>query len=64
MLGHEAPHVGLEFAVAVSQGGLDLAADITVQSAAELDLAPGSDVTFVAKASEVAVHRTSGVAPR
>ena len=35
-----------------------LAADITVQSAAELDLAPGTSVVFSVKASEVAVHRT------
>jgi molybdate transport system ATP-binding protein len=35
-----------------------LAADITVQSAAELDLAPGMPVVFAVKASEVAVYRT------
>ncbi len=35
-----------------------LAADITVQSAAELDLAPGAQVVFAVKASEVAVYRT------
>lgn len=34
-----------------------LAADVTVQSAAELDLAPGVPVIFAVKASEVAVHR-------
>jgi molybdate transport system ATP-binding protein len=33
-----------------------LAADITVQSAAELDLAPGTPVVFAVKASEVAVY--------
>ncbi len=36
-----------------------LAADITVRSAAELDLAPGARVVFAVKASEVAVYRTS-----
>ena len=35
-----------------------LAADITVQSAAELDLAPGTPVVFAVKASEVAVYRS------
>jgi molybdate transport system ATP-binding protein len=35
-----------------------LAADVTVQSAAELDLAPGTPVVFAVKASEVAVYRT------
>ncbi|GAB6986486.1 sulfate/molybdate ABC transporter ATP-binding protein [Nocardioides pyridinolyticus] len=35
-----------------------LAADVTVQSAAELDLAPGTPVVFVVKANEVAVYRT------
>ncbi|GAA4380602.1 sulfate/molybdate ABC transporter ATP-binding protein [Nocardioides caricicola] len=34
-----------------------LAADLTVQAAAELDLAPGSEVVFAVKASEVAVYR-------
>jgi molybdate transport system ATP-binding protein len=34
-----------------------LTADITVQSAAELDLAPGASVVFAVKASEVAVYR-------
>ncbi|MGB0099828.1 MAG: ATP-binding cassette domain-containing protein [Nocardioides sp.] len=34
-----------------------LAADVTVQSAAELDLAPGTPVVFAIKASEVAIHR-------
>jgi molybdate transport system ATP-binding protein len=33
-----------------------LAADITVQSAAELDLTPGTTVVFAVKASEVAVY--------
>lgn len=36
----------------------DLAADITTYAAAELDLAPGTPVTFSVKASEVAVYRT------
>jgi molybdate transport system ATP-binding protein len=36
----------------------DLSADVTVLAAAELDLAPGSEVTFTVKASEVAVYRT------
>ena len=35
-----------------------LAADITVQAAAELDLAPGTHVVFAVKASEVAVYRS------
>ena len=34
-----------------------LAADITLRSAAELDLAPGAPVVFAVKASEVAVYR-------
>jgi molybdate transport system ATP-binding protein len=34
----------------------DLAADITVQAAADLELAPGSRVTFTVKATEVAVY--------
>ena len=34
-----------------------LAADITVQSAAELDLAPGTPVVFAVKATEVSVYR-------
>ncbi|MFC4783320.1 sulfate/molybdate ABC transporter ATP-binding protein [Nocardioides sp. MAHUQ-72] len=36
----------------------DLAAEITVHAAAELDLAPGSRVVFNVKASEVTVYRT------
>lgn len=35
-----------------------LAADVTVQSAAELDLTPGVRVVFAVKASEVSVYRT------
>ena len=35
-----------------------LAADVTVQSAAELDLAPGVRVVFAVKANEVSVYRT------
>jgi molybdate transport system ATP-binding protein len=34
----------------------DLAADVTLQAVAELDLAPGARVTFVVKATEVAVY--------
>lgn len=34
----------------------DLAADVTLAAAAELDLAPGRDVVFVVKATEVVVH--------
>jgi molybdate transport system ATP-binding protein len=34
-----------------------LAADLTVQAVAELDLVPGSQVVFAVKASEVAVYR-------
>ncbi|MBZ5741318.1 sulfate/molybdate ABC transporter ATP-binding protein [Nocardioides mangrovi] len=37
-----------------------LAADITVHAAADLDLAPGSDVVFVVKASEVTVYGNAG----
>jgi molybdate transport system ATP-binding protein len=36
----------------------DLAAEVTVLAAAELDLTPGVRVTFSVKASEVAVYRT------
>ena len=36
----------------------DLAAEVTLLAAAELDLAPGARVTFSVKASEVAVYRT------
>ena len=35
-----------------------LAADVTLQSAAELDLVPGGSVVFAVKASEVAVYRS------
>ncbi len=35
-----------------------LAADLTIQAAAELDLAPGTSVVFAVKASEVAVYRS------
>nr|WP_179519691.1 ABC transporter ATP-binding protein [Nocardioides perillae] len=35
----------------------DLAAEVTVQAAAELDLAPGDRALFAVKATEVAVHR-------
>ena len=35
----------------------DLSADVTAQAVAELDLAPGAEVTFSVKASEVAVYR-------
>jgi molybdate transport system ATP-binding protein len=34
----------------------DLAADVTVQAAADLELAPGSRVTFTVKATEVSVY--------
>jgi molybdate transport system ATP-binding protein len=34
----------------------ELSADITTTSAADLALAPGDEVTFVVKASEVAIH--------
>ena len=34
----------------------ELAADVTVQAAADLELAPGSRVTFIVKATEVAVY--------
>jgi molybdate transport system ATP-binding protein len=36
----------------------DLAAEVTVLAAAELDLAPGTRVVFAVKASEVAIYRT------
>jgi molybdate transport system ATP-binding protein len=35
-----------------------LSADVTVQSAAELDLAPGTPAVFAVKASEVSIYRT------
>ncbi len=35
----------------------DLSADVTAQAVAELDLAPGAEVTFSVKANEVAVYR-------
>ena len=34
----------------------DLAADVTVQAAADLELVAGSRVTFTVKATEVAVY--------
>ena len=34
----------------------ELAADVTVQAAADLELAPGSRVTFTVKATEVLVY--------
>ena len=34
----------------------ELAADVTVQAAADLELVPGSRVTFTVKATEVAVY--------
>ena len=34
----------------------ELAADVTVQAAADLELAPGSPVTFTVKATEVSVY--------
>ena len=39
-------------------GGVPLAADITPESTADLALAPGSQVTFVVKATEVAIYGT------
>ena len=38
-------------------GGQSLAADVTVQSVAALELAAGQQVTFTVKATEVAVYR-------
>ena len=35
----------------------DLSADVTAQAVAELDLAPGAEVTFSVKANEVSVYR-------
>jgi molybdopterin-binding protein len=35
-----------------------LAAEVTLRSAAELDLAPGARVVFAVKASEVSVYGT------
>ncbi len=35
----------------------DLSADVTAQAVAELDLAPGVEVTFSVKANEVSVYR-------
>ncbi|MFZ2177607.1 MAG: ATP-binding cassette domain-containing protein [Rhodococcus sp. (in: high G+C Gram-positive bacteria)] len=43
--------------LASEEGGrLDLSADVTASSVAELDLVPGLDVFFVVKATEVALH--------
>ena len=36
----------------------ELSADVTAQAVAELDLAPGAEVTFSVKATEVAVYRS------
>ncbi len=36
----------------------DLVAEVTLSAAADLDLAPGSHLTFVVKATEVSVYRT------
>ncbi len=41
--------------------GQSLAADVTVQSVAALELAAGQEVTFTVKATEVAVYRLAGV---
>ena len=38
----------------------DLSADVTAQAVAELDLAPGTEVTFSVKANEVSVYRLEG----
>ena len=35
----------------------ELSADVTAQAVAELDLVPGTEVTFSVKANEVAVYR-------
>jgi molybdate transport system ATP-binding protein len=43
--------------VRATTGGQSLAADVTVQSVAALELAAGQDVTFTVKATEVAVYR-------
>ena len=40
--------------------GQSLAADVTVQSVAALELAAGQEVTFTVKATEVAVYRLDG----
>jgi molybdate transport system ATP-binding protein len=45
--------------VRATADGLLLAADVTVQSVAALDLAAGQRVTFSVKATEVAVYRTA-----
>ncbi len=41
------------------RGRLELSADVTAESVAELDLVPGLDVFFVVKATEVAIHAVS-----
>ena len=43
--------------VRADAGGQSLAADVTVQSVAALELAAGQQVTFTVKATEVAVYR-------
>ncbi len=45
---------GEQFRVRTAQ----LSADVTVAAVAELDLAPGADVVFAVKASEVAIYRS------
>ncbi|AOW95209.1 molybdenum ABC transporter ATP-binding protein [Rhodococcus sp. WMMA185] len=42
-------------------GRLELSADVTVASVAELDLVPGANVFFVIKAAEVALHAARAV---
>ena len=44
------------------KGGPMLAADVTPAAIAELELAPGVQVTLAVKATEVAVHRADAVA--
>jgi molybdate transport system ATP-binding protein len=41
-----------------------LAADVTPQAVAELDLVPGSEVSYAVKATEVAVHAAPPLTPR
>jgi molybdate transport system ATP-binding protein len=43
--------------VRATTGRQSLAADVTVQAVAALELATGQDVTFTVKATEVAVYR-------
>ncbi len=56
------PH-GDRVRIRTTYAGTHLSADVTPQAAADLDLVPGSRVTFSVKATEVAIHRTTAIGP-